>query len=85
MVKYLSEISDRLNLIRKGLEKNMDKWSIFLENPSLIQAHMDAALFPRSWLQHVGIHADDPGKLVEYGINNNNSKSRSEEKIITNF
>ncbi len=101
MLKYLSKISEQLNFFRKGVEQNMKKWSVFSENPSVIQGHIEEveainreikglkSTLSRKYAEArlvsvqkkkfisklekraVGIHADEPEKLIEYGINKN--------------
>lgn len=105
MVKYLSKISEKLNFFKNGLEKNSKKWSVFSENPSIIQEQIDEVetmnleitklknalsqkysqarelrkkkkeFIGKLEKRAAGIHADEPEKLVEYGINKGNSGS----------
>lgn len=84
----------------------MQKWSVFSENPALIQGHIDEveainreieqlkgtltgkyaearlvktqkrAFIAQLEKRAVGIHADEPEKLIEYGIIKNSTNNK---------
>jgi predicted nucleic acid-binding Zn-ribbon protein len=101
MLKYLVNITKRLEEIKSGIEKNSPAWKHIPENISMIDSHISELnnknkeieslknsisfkykearqlstekkiLISRLEKRAIGVHADNPGKLNEYGIKNN--------------
>jgi hypothetical protein len=104
MLKYLENISRKLNDIKSGMEKYSEKWEQIPENHNFVQSVIDEINFKnrqiellrdelsRQYLEAremknekmkivarlekraIGVHADSPEKLNEYGIKNNFNK-----------
>jgi hypothetical protein len=100
MLKYLDNISKRLEKIKNGIEKNKNMWQVFHGDAFQLESHINEVLdkdieidslkkslakkfFEARKLKEekvlilsilekraIGIHADEPEKLKEYGINN---------------
>lgn len=100
MLKYLSQISSKLEDIKRGIETNNDLWKHFPENTfyvnsiieeiknkeieienlkkTLSEKYAEARklsdekkkILVRLEKRAIGIHAESPAKLLDYGINN---------------
>src|SRR5258706_13460371 len=100
MLKYLSQISCKLEDIKRGIESNNDLWKHVPENSSFVESVIEEINCKNSEIENlkktlsekyaearklsdekkliltrlekraIGIHADTPDKLSEYGINN---------------
>lgn len=100
MLKYLDNITKKLNEIKKGMENNRESWLHTPENPGFIEKVLceinmkdkeietlkktlsrkyteartlsieKKLILTRIEKRAIGIHADSPEKLSEYGISN---------------
>jgi hypothetical protein len=100
MLKYLSQISSKLEDIKRGIKNNNELWKHVPENCFFVESVIEEiekknseienlkktlsekyaearrlseekkAILTRLEKRAIGIHADTPDKLNEYGINN---------------
>jgi|SRR4030095_5475836 len=101
MLKYLNEISQKLEGLKSGMEKNIERWERMPEDPEYVQRLINEINSKNTEIDNlqktlslkyseardlknqnqsavntmvkraVGLHAESPEKLNEYGIINN--------------
>ncbi len=106
LMKYLTIITEKLQIFKKGMEKNAKYWVSLPGIEAHVQLHINEVSAKNREIEQlrkelslkysearalnvekkefinklekraVGFHADDPEKLIEYGIKKSNSKSK---------